>query len=136
MCGRRPHLFRPWVTLTQAVLVASQGVLSEEGLLAYLHVLQTFLSQLPASPASTSSHDSTSDSEDESEQADKPASPVSPRPGPETHREHFWVSGPWHTALTSRPLPLPITLCAFLWGGGFDVEVCSLVLGKVRPFVC
>ncbi|MBZ3869342.1 Ubiquitin-protein ligase E3C [Sciurus carolinensis] len=51
------------------------GLLSEEGLLVYLRVLQTFLSQLPASPAGASSHDSTSDSEDESAEADKPASP-------------------------------------------------------------
>ncbi|KAF7472865.1 Hypothetical predicted protein [Marmota monax] len=51
------------------------GVLSEEGLLVYLHVPQTFLSQLPASPEGASSQDSTSYSENESEEADKPARP-------------------------------------------------------------
>ncbi|XP_063106911.1 ubiquitin-protein ligase E3C isoform X3 [Cavia porcellus] len=51
------------------------GTLSEEGLLVYLHVLQTFLSQLPASPAITSSYDTSSDSEDESEEADQPTTP-------------------------------------------------------------
>lgn len=55
----------------------SVGTLSEEGLLVYLHVLQTFLSQLPASPAITSSYDTSSDSEDESEEADQPTTPVS-----------------------------------------------------------
>lgn len=57
-----------------------QGALSEEGLLVYLRVLHTFLSQLPVSPASASCHDSASDSEEESEEADKPSSPVSPVP--------------------------------------------------------
>lgn len=47
------------------------GTLSEEGLLVYLRVLQTFLSQLPVSPANTSCQDSASDSEDESEETDK-----------------------------------------------------------------
>uniref|UniRef100_A0A452SL94 Ubiquitin-protein ligase E3C n=1 Tax=Ursus americanus TaxID=9643 RepID=A0A452SL94_URSAM len=47
------------------------GTLSEEGLLVYLRVLQTFLSQLPVSPAGTSCQDSASDSEDEGEEADK-----------------------------------------------------------------
>ncbi|XP_077897060.1 ubiquitin-protein ligase E3C isoform X2 [Ictidomys tridecemlineatus] len=74
-CSKRsrgaPWLFYFVLTVGENYL----GVLSEEGLLVYLHVLQTFLSQLPASPAGASSHDSTSDSEDESEEADKPASP-------------------------------------------------------------
>uniref|UniRef100_A0A452SL24 Ubiquitin-protein ligase E3C n=2 Tax=Ursus americanus TaxID=9643 RepID=A0A452SL24_URSAM len=52
------------------------GTLSEEGLLVYLRVLQTFLSQLPVSPAGTSCQDSASDSEDEGEEADKqPSAP-------------------------------------------------------------
>ncbi|XP_044942212.1 ubiquitin-protein ligase E3C isoform X3 [Mustela putorius furo] len=52
------------------------GTLSEEGLLVYLRVLQTFLSQLPVSPASASCPDSASDSEDEVEEADKqPSAP-------------------------------------------------------------
>uniref|UniRef100_A0A8D2AZN5 Ubiquitin-protein ligase E3C n=1 Tax=Sciurus vulgaris TaxID=55149 RepID=A0A8D2AZN5_SCIVU len=76
--GRRPSRSAgaPW--LFYFVLTVGEnylGLLSEEGLLVYLQVLQTFLSQLPASPASASSHDSTSDSEDESAEADKPASP-------------------------------------------------------------
>ncbi|VTJ75247.1 Hypothetical predicted protein [Marmota monax] len=74
-CSKRsrgaPWLFYFVLTVGENYL----GVLSEEGLLVYLHVLQTFLSQLPASPAGASSQDSTSDSEDESEEADKPASP-------------------------------------------------------------
>ncbi|KAM5187888.1 ubiquitin-protein ligase E3C [Callospermophilus lateralis] len=78
-CSKRSR-GAPW--LFYFVLAVGEnylGVLSEEGLLVYLHVLQTFLSQLPASPASASSHDSTSDSEDESEEADKPASPEAGR---------------------------------------------------------
>ncbi|XP_022369655.1 ubiquitin-protein ligase E3C isoform X1 [Enhydra lutris kenyoni] len=52
------------------------GTLSEEGLLVYLRVLQTFLSQLPVSPASASCPDSASDSEDEVEEADQqPSAP-------------------------------------------------------------
>uniref|UniRef100_A0A8C7C410 HECT-type E3 ubiquitin transferase n=1 Tax=Neovison vison TaxID=452646 RepID=A0A8C7C410_NEOVI len=52
------------------------GALSEEGLLVYLRVLQTFLSQLPVSPASASCPDSASDSEEEVEEADKqPSAP-------------------------------------------------------------
>lgn len=66
---------RAWLSYT--------GTLSEEGLLVYLRVLQTFLPQLPVSPASTSCQDSASDSEDESEGTDKqmsaPVSPVGPR---------------------------------------------------------
>ncbi|XP_069853262.1 ubiquitin-protein ligase E3C [Dipodomys merriami] len=51
------------------------GVLSEDGLLVYLRVLQTFLSQLPASPTGASHRDSSSDSEDEQEEADQRTSP-------------------------------------------------------------
>lgn len=47
------------------------GTLSEEGLLVYLRVLQTFLSQLPVSPARPSCQDSASDSEDDSTEADQ-----------------------------------------------------------------
>lgn len=41
------------------------GSLSEEGLLVYLRVLQSFLSQLPVSMSGTDCQDSASDSEDE-----------------------------------------------------------------------
>lgn len=58
-------------------VVAPKGTLSEEGLLVYLRVLQTFLSQLPVSPASASCPDSASDSEDESTEADTRSAPVS-----------------------------------------------------------
>ncbi|XP_032160156.1 ubiquitin-protein ligase E3C isoform X6 [Mustela erminea] len=52
------------------------GTLSEEGLLVYLRVLRTFLSQLPVAPAGASCPDSASDSEDEAEEADKqPSAP-------------------------------------------------------------
>lgn len=54
-----------------------KGALSEDGLLIYLRVLQTFLSQLPASPTGTGRPDSTSDSEDDNEETDQPTSPVS-----------------------------------------------------------
>lgn len=47
------------------------GSLSEEGLLVYLRVLQTFLSQLPVSSAGTNCQDATSDSEDEDEEISK-----------------------------------------------------------------
>uniref|UniRef100_A0A2I3HMJ2 Ubiquitin-protein ligase E3C n=1 Tax=Nomascus leucogenys TaxID=61853 RepID=A0A2I3HMJ2_NOMLE len=74
-CSRRsggaPWLFYFVLTVGENYL----GALSEEGLLVYLRVLQTFLSQLPVSPASASCHDSASDSEEESEEADKPSSP-------------------------------------------------------------
>lgn len=65
-------------------LLSYKGALSEEGLLVYLRVLQTFLSQLPVSPASASCPDSASDSEEEVEEADKqPSAPVSSwGPGP------------------------------------------------------
>nr|XP_055125786.1 ubiquitin-protein ligase E3C isoform X2 [Symphalangus syndactylus] len=74
-CSRRsggaPWLFYFVLTVGENYL----GALSEEGLLVYLRVLQTFLSQLPVSSASASCHDSASDSEEESEEADKPSSP-------------------------------------------------------------
>ncbi|XP_048196495.1 ubiquitin-protein ligase E3C [Perognathus longimembris pacificus] len=66
----------PW--LFYFVLTAGEnylGALSEDGLLVYLHVLQTFLSQLPASPTGGSHQDSASDSEDENEEADQRTSP-------------------------------------------------------------
>lgn len=47
------------------------GSLSEEGLLVYLRVLQTFLSQLPVSAAGTNCQDANSDSEDEDEEISK-----------------------------------------------------------------
>lgn len=97
----------PWVALTKAVVLVSPGVLSEEGLLVYLHVLQTFLSQLPASPAGASSQDSTSDSEDESEEADKPASPVSPH-------QALRCTGSLSGSLTPGPFLTPTTLRGFL----------------------
>ncbi|XP_019514646.1 PREDICTED: ubiquitin-protein ligase E3C isoform X3 [Hipposideros armiger] len=65
--GGAPWLFYFVLTVGENYL----GTLSEEGLLVYLRVLQTFLSQLPASPANSSCQDSSSDSEDESEEADK-----------------------------------------------------------------
>uniref|UniRef100_A0A8C5XG34 HECT-type E3 ubiquitin transferase n=1 Tax=Microcebus murinus TaxID=30608 RepID=A0A8C5XG34_MICMU len=73
--GGAPWLFYFVLTVGENYL----GSLSEEGLLVYLRVLQTFLPQLPVSPASASCQDSGSDSEEESEEADKPTSPVSPR---------------------------------------------------------
>ncbi|XP_062955750.1 ubiquitin-protein ligase E3C isoform X4 [Cynocephalus volans] len=69
--GGAPWLFYFVLTVGENYL----GTLSEEGLLVYLRVLQTFLSQLPVSPASASCQDSASDSEDESEEADKLPSP-------------------------------------------------------------
>ncbi|KAM9186453.1 ubiquitin-protein ligase E3C isoform 3-T3 [Dugong dugon] len=65
--GGAPWLFYFVLTVGENYL----GTLSEEGLLLYLRVLQTFLSQLPVSSANTSCHDSASDSEDENEEADK-----------------------------------------------------------------
>ncbi|XP_015688009.1 ubiquitin-protein ligase E3C [Protobothrops mucrosquamatus] len=56
----------PW--LFYFVLIAGEtylGSLSEEGLLVYLRVLQSFLSQLPVSMSGTDCQDSASDSEDE-----------------------------------------------------------------------
>ncbi|XP_075862873.1 ubiquitin-protein ligase E3C isoform X2 [Microcebus murinus] len=69
--GGAPWLFYFVLTVGENYL----GSLSEEGLLVYLRVLQTFLPQLPVSPASASCQDSGSDSEEESEEADKPTSP-------------------------------------------------------------
>ncbi|KAG8506111.1 Ubiquitin-protein ligase E3C, partial [Galemys pyrenaicus] len=57
----------PW--LFYFVLTMGERTLSEEGLLVYLRVLQTFLAQLPVSPANASGQDSASDSEDEHEEA-------------------------------------------------------------------
>lgn len=65
--GHAPWLFYFVLTVGENYL----GTLSEEGLLLYLRVLQTFLSQLPAAPASASCQDSASDSEDESGEADQ-----------------------------------------------------------------
>ncbi|KAH0627590.1 hypothetical protein JD844_003505 [Phrynosoma platyrhinos] len=58
---RAPWLFYFVLTAGETYL----GSLSEEGLLVYLRVLQTFLSQLPVSTLGTDCQDSTSDSEDE-----------------------------------------------------------------------
>ncbi|XP_042330178.1 ubiquitin-protein ligase E3C isoform X2 [Sceloporus undulatus] len=58
---RAPWLFYFVLTAGETYL----GSLSEEGLLVYLRVLQTFLSQLPVSTSGTDCQDSTSDSEDE-----------------------------------------------------------------------
>ncbi|KFO37304.1 Ubiquitin-protein ligase E3C [Fukomys damarensis] len=68
----------PYEPFLNALLLLER-TLSEEGLLVYLRVLQTFLYQLPASPAGTNSHNTSSDSEDESEEADQPASPENGR---------------------------------------------------------
>lgn len=51
--------------------VCASGSLSEEGLLVYLRVLQTFLSQLPVSAAGANCQDANSDSEDEDEEISK-----------------------------------------------------------------
>ncbi|KAF7245872.1 Ubiquitin-protein ligase E3C [Varanus komodoensis] len=58
---RAPWLFYFVLTVGETYL----GSLSEEGLLVYLRVLQTFLSQLPVSTSGTDCQDSNSDSEDE-----------------------------------------------------------------------
>ncbi|XP_033021687.1 ubiquitin-protein ligase E3C [Lacerta agilis] len=60
---RAPWLFYVVLTVGETYL----GSLSEEGLLVYLRVLQTFLSQLPVSASGADCQDSTSDSEDEDE---------------------------------------------------------------------
>ncbi|XP_036905409.1 ubiquitin-protein ligase E3C isoform X3 [Sturnira hondurensis] len=68
----RPHGGAPW--LFYVVLTVGEsclGTLSEEGLLVYLRVLQTFLSQLPVAPARSSGQDSASDSEDDSAEAEQ-----------------------------------------------------------------
>uniref|UniRef100_A0A8C5LBI6 Ubiquitin-protein ligase E3C n=3 Tax=Jaculus jaculus TaxID=51337 RepID=A0A8C5LBI6_JACJA len=69
--GGAPWLFYFVLTVGENYL----GALSEDGLLLYLRVLQTFLSQLPASPAGAGRPDSSSDSEEESEEADQPTGP-------------------------------------------------------------
>uniref|UniRef100_A0A8C6CZE8 HECT-type E3 ubiquitin transferase n=1 Tax=Moschus moschiferus TaxID=68415 RepID=A0A8C6CZE8_MOSMO len=69
--GGAPWLFYFVLTVGDNYL----GALSEAGLLAYLRVLQTFLSQLPGPPASASCQDSASDSdEEEGEEADRQTS--------------------------------------------------------------
>ncbi|XP_062424822.1 ubiquitin-protein ligase E3C isoform X2 [Rhea pennata] len=64
---RAPWLFYFVLTVGETYL----GSLSEEGLLVYLRVLQTFLSQLPVSTTGTNCQDATSDSEDEDEEISK-----------------------------------------------------------------
>uniref|UniRef100_A0A5F8GAW5 Ubiquitin-protein ligase E3C n=1 Tax=Monodelphis domestica TaxID=13616 RepID=A0A5F8GAW5_MONDO len=61
-----PWLFYFVLTIGETYL----GTLSEEGLLVYLRVLQTFLSQLPVSTVGVNRQDTTSDSEDEDEEID------------------------------------------------------------------
>uniref|UniRef100_A0A8C0H5X5 Ubiquitin-protein ligase E3C n=1 Tax=Chelonoidis abingdonii TaxID=106734 RepID=A0A8C0H5X5_CHEAB len=61
---RAPWLFYFVLTVGETYL----GSLSEEGLLVYLRVLQTFLSQLPVSATGANCQDATSDSEDEDEE--------------------------------------------------------------------
>uniref|UniRef100_A0A4X2KJ33 Ubiquitin-protein ligase E3C n=1 Tax=Vombatus ursinus TaxID=29139 RepID=A0A4X2KJ33_VOMUR len=63
---RAPWLFYFVLTIGETYL----GTLSEEGLLVYLRVLQTFLSQLPVSTVGANCQDTTSDSEDEDEEID------------------------------------------------------------------
>ncbi|ETE72743.1 Ubiquitin-protein ligase E3C, partial [Ophiophagus hannah] len=55
----------PYELFLNALLFTESGSLSEEGLLVYLRVLQSFLSQLPVSTSGTDCQDSASDSEDE-----------------------------------------------------------------------
>ncbi|KAG8138770.1 putative Ubiquitin-protein, partial [Naja naja] len=55
----------PYELFLNALLFTESGSLSEEGLLVYLRVLQSFLSQLPVSMSGTDCQDSASDSEDE-----------------------------------------------------------------------
>ncbi|XP_030405964.1 ubiquitin-protein ligase E3C [Gopherus evgoodei] len=64
---RAPWLFYFVLTVGETYL----GSLSEEGLLVYLRVLQTFLSQLPVSATGANCQDATSDSEDEEEEISK-----------------------------------------------------------------
>uniref|UniRef100_A0A452IYI0 HECT-type E3 ubiquitin transferase n=1 Tax=Gopherus agassizii TaxID=38772 RepID=A0A452IYI0_9SAUR len=64
---RAPWLFYFVLTVGETYL----GSLSEEGLLVYLRVLQTFLSQLPVSAIGANCQDATSDSEDEDEEISK-----------------------------------------------------------------
>uniref|UniRef100_A0A8C3P9C5 Ubiquitin-protein ligase E3C n=1 Tax=Chrysemys picta bellii TaxID=8478 RepID=A0A8C3P9C5_CHRPI len=61
---RAPWLFYFVLTVGETYL----GSLSEEGLLVYLRVLQTFLSQLPVSATGANCQDAASDSEDEDEE--------------------------------------------------------------------
>ncbi|XP_053877078.1 ubiquitin-protein ligase E3C [Malaclemys terrapin pileata] len=64
---RAPWLFYFVLTVGETYL----GSLSEEGLLVYLRVLQTFLSQLPVSATGANCQDAASDSEDEDEDISK-----------------------------------------------------------------
>uniref|UniRef100_A0A8C3HZ44 Ubiquitin-protein ligase E3C n=1 Tax=Chrysemys picta bellii TaxID=8478 RepID=A0A8C3HZ44_CHRPI len=64
---RAPWLFYFVLTVGETYL----GSLSEEGLLVYLRVLQTFLSQLPVSATGANCQDAASDSEDEDEEISK-----------------------------------------------------------------
>ncbi|XP_030054505.1 ubiquitin-protein ligase E3C isoform X2 [Microcaecilia unicolor] len=65
--ARAPWLFYFILTAGETHL----GALSEEGLLMYLRVLQTFLSQLPVSTTGANCQEATSDSEDEDEDANR-----------------------------------------------------------------
>ncbi|XP_063777972.1 ubiquitin-protein ligase E3C [Pseudophryne corroboree] len=65
-CDQAPWLFYVVLTVGETYL----GTLSEEGMLLYLRVLQTFLSQLPVSSA-TNQQELNSDSEDEDEDISK-----------------------------------------------------------------
>ncbi|XP_001510756.1 ubiquitin-protein ligase E3C [Ornithorhynchus anatinus] len=64
---RAPWLFYFVLTVGETHL----GTLSEEGLLVYLKVLQTFLSQLPVSTTGANCQDAASDSEEEDEEIDR-----------------------------------------------------------------
>ncbi|OBS68855.1 hypothetical protein A6R68_02605 [Neotoma lepida] len=89
--------------------------LSEDGLLTYLRVLQTFLSQLPASPTGTGCPDSTSDSEDDNEETDQPTSPEDGR-----------VSAPYITEECLRKLDTKQqtnTLLNLVWRDSASEEV-------------
>ncbi|KAH0520307.1 Ubiquitin-protein ligase E3C [Microtus ochrogaster] len=91
------------------------GALSEDGLLIYLRVLQTFLSQLPASPSGTGCPDSTSDSEDDNEETDQPTSPEDGR-----------VSAPYITEECLRKLDTKQqtnTLLNLVWRDSASEEV-------------
>ncbi|XP_074841163.1 ubiquitin-protein ligase E3C isoform X2 [Carettochelys insculpta] len=64
---KAPWLFYFVLTVGETYL----GSLSEEGLLVYLRVLQTFLTQLPVSATGANCQDAASDSEDEDEEISK-----------------------------------------------------------------
>ncbi|GAB1289498.1 Ubiquitin-protein ligase E3C [Apodemus speciosus] len=91
------------------------GALSEDGLLVYLRVLQTFLSHLPASPTGSGHPDSTSDSEDDNEETDQPTSPEDGR-----------VSAPYITEECLRKLDTKQqtnTLLNLVWRDSASEEV-------------